>query len=165
MCVCFWWRASDPNSPIKLVIVSNRDEFLDRPAKRGKIDVRGPHGTPPAAFFGIDLLANGTWLAVHEDGRYAVVLNNDDFKGARPNYLYYAGIYALFVAIGFTFLPLIVVYVLLLPIYIFALMKFLKPASRGAIPLDFILGDTADPQQFAKALEQVTPTVRCDQNK
>lgn len=54
----------------RLVLASNRDELLARPA--------APPGqlmASPPVFGGRDLLAGGTWLAVAQDGRVAAVTN------------------------------------------------------------------------------------------
>lgn len=65
MCtILFAWQQ---NTDYPLLLAANRDEFHQRP-------------TAPAAwhgdvFSGIDLLAGGTWLGLHKNGRFAAVTN------------------------------------------------------------------------------------------
>jgi|SRR5699024_489252 len=82
MCtILFAWQQ---NSDYPLLLAANRDEFYQRP-------------TAPAAwhgdvFSGIDLLAGGTWLGLHKNGRFAAVTNyreiplqhQDKSRGALP---------------------------------------------------------------------------------
>ncbi|HLS99041.1 MAG: NRDE family protein [Porticoccaceae bacterium] len=74
MClIALAWQAH-PRYP--LVLVANRDEFLDRPAAPA-------HWWPqhPGLLAGRDLEAGGTWLAVGASGRFAAVTN---YREGRP---------------------------------------------------------------------------------
>ena len=67
MCLIAWrWQ---PDAPEPLVLLSNRDEFFDRPAK----PLGRWHDVPIWA--GQDVLAGGTWLGVGEAGRMAAITN------------------------------------------------------------------------------------------
>jgi hypothetical protein len=149
MCICFWWHSAEADCPIKLVLLFNRDEVLSRPSKPGKVDLRGPNYTPPAAYYGKDLTGGGTWLAVQEDGRFAAVLNNSAYS-ADPGVLKLLGIYALLAAVLYPVLPYVVLYVFLLPIYWYFATQMTQPPSRGKLPLEFTLGDCRDPKDFIK---------------
>jgi uncharacterized protein with NRDE domain len=71
MCLILWALARHPR--YRLILAANRDEFHARP-------------TLPAAFWpdrpgvlgGRDLVAGGTWLAVHRNGRMAAITNYRD---------------------------------------------------------------------------------------
>ena len=68
MClIALAWRAH-PRYP--LVLVANRDEFLDRPAAPAHW-----WSEPPQLLAGRDLEAGGTWLAVGATARFAAVTN------------------------------------------------------------------------------------------
>ena len=60
----------DPESNHPLIMVANRDEFYQRPARKA-------HFWPQdsAIFGGIDLQAGGTWLAFSQKGRFATITN------------------------------------------------------------------------------------------
>jgi len=69
MCLLlFAWQAH-PDYP--LIIAANRDEFHARPTHPAHI---WP-GTHPALIAGKDLQANGTWLGITANGRFAAVTN------------------------------------------------------------------------------------------
>ncbi len=71
MClVVIGWR-KHPDFP--LIIAGNRDEFHARPTQQA-------HWWPdwPEIVGGRDLLAGGTWLALHRSGRFATVTNYRD---------------------------------------------------------------------------------------
>jgi len=62
----------------ELILAGNRDEFHARPtAPMGRWDA------PEGVVGGRDLKAGGTWLAAHDNGRFATVTNSRD--GAPPN--------------------------------------------------------------------------------
>ncbi|CAM3784415.1 NRDE family protein [Parendozoicomonas haliclonae] len=60
----------NPNSRFPLVMVANRDEFYQRPAREAHYWEKDP-----AIFGGIDLQAGGTWLAVSTTGKLATITN------------------------------------------------------------------------------------------
>lgn len=71
MClVAIAWQQHDE---FPLIIVGNRDEFHSRPTEK-------MHCWPdqPNIVGGRDLLAGGTWLALHKNGRFATVTNYRD---------------------------------------------------------------------------------------
>lgn len=71
MCViAIGWRAF-AGSPV--VIWSNRDEFLARPAAP-----LARWSAPPEIVAGRDLREGGTWLGVHSNGRFAAITNFRD---------------------------------------------------------------------------------------
>ncbi|MCA9688837.1 MAG: NRDE family protein [Myxococcales bacterium] len=68
MCTLLFAHRAHPDLP--LVIAANRDEFYGRetaPADRWR--------DAPGVIGGRDLEGGGTWLAVHEDGRWAALTN------------------------------------------------------------------------------------------
>jgi uncharacterized protein with NRDE domain len=71
MCLVVIAVNADPDWP--LLLAANRDEFHERPA-------RGADWWPEDTDIlgGRDLLAGGSWLAVHRDGRFATVTNHRD---------------------------------------------------------------------------------------
>ena len=74
MCLIVLAFRSDPQLP--LVVAANRDEFHARPTQAAgwwpdQRDILG----------GRDLLAGGSWLALHRNGRFAAVTN---FRDAEP---------------------------------------------------------------------------------
>ena len=74
MCLIVLAFRSDPQLP--LVVAANRDEFHARPTQPA-------HWWPdrPDIVGGRDLLAGGSWLALHRQGRFAAVTN---FRDAEP---------------------------------------------------------------------------------
>src|SRR5699024_11679261 len=83
MCtILFAWQQS-PEQP--LLVTANRDEFHQRPTAHA--------AWRNGVFSGIDLLAGGTWLGLHENGRFAAVTNFREFplqhqaksRGALPS--------------------------------------------------------------------------------
>lgn len=62
-----------------LILAANRDEFHARPTKEAHLwpDMPGVLG-------GRDLQAGGTWLALHQNGRFATVTNFSDAKPPSP---------------------------------------------------------------------------------
>jgi uncharacterized protein with NRDE domain len=61
------WR---PGHAQPLLVAANRDEFYDRPSQ--SLDV---WPDAPGVFAGRDLQANGTWLGIGPDGRFAALTN------------------------------------------------------------------------------------------
>ena len=74
--MCLVAIAVDPSPDFALIVVGNRDEFHDRPSAAAHW-----WADRPDILGGMDLLAGGSWLAVHRDGRFAVV-TNQPHKGA-----------------------------------------------------------------------------------
>ena len=68
--MCLILFAYEPGPTSTLVVAANRDEFYARPARRAHFwkDHSG-------VFAGRDETAGGTWLGVHENGRFAAVTN------------------------------------------------------------------------------------------
>jgi uncharacterized protein with NRDE domain len=65
MCtIAFLFRVAD----VPLVVAANRDELYARPT-------RPPEVLGPSIVGGVDALSGGTWLAIHEAGRFAAVTN------------------------------------------------------------------------------------------
>jgi uncharacterized protein with NRDE domain len=71
MCLLVFALHTHPRLP--LIVAGNRDEFHERPTQAAHwwADNRDIVG-------GRDLLAGGTWLAVHRSGRFAAVTNHRD---------------------------------------------------------------------------------------
>ena len=77
MCLIAWnWQ---PNSATPLLLLSNRDEFYDRPALPMHWWDSAPNGTQILA--GKDVQAGGTWLGVSRTGRLAALTN---YRSATP---------------------------------------------------------------------------------
>ena len=74
MCLIVLAFRSDPQLP--LVVAANRDEFHARPTQPA-----GWWPDQPDILGGRDLLAGGSWLALHRGGRFAAVTN---FRDAEP---------------------------------------------------------------------------------
>ena len=74
MCLIALAFRRDPRLP--LVVAANRDEFHARPTQPA-----GWWPDHPDILGGRDLLAGGSWLALHRDGRFAAVTN---FRDAEP---------------------------------------------------------------------------------
>jgi len=68
MCLILLAWQQHPDYP--LVLAANRDEFYGRPASPA-----GPWPGQADILGGRDLLQGGSWLAMHRDGRFAVVTN------------------------------------------------------------------------------------------
>ena len=71
--MCLVLIAHGVDSRYPLIVAGNRDEFHRRPTQDA-------HWWPdwPDVLGGRDLQANGTWLAMHRDGRFATVTNSRD---------------------------------------------------------------------------------------
>ena len=78
MCLIVLAFRSDPRLP--LVVAANRDEFHARPTQPA-----GWWSDQPDILGGRDLLAGGSWLALHRDGRFAAVTNFRDAEPKRGN--------------------------------------------------------------------------------
>lgn len=77
MCIiAFAWQLL-PEHP--LVLIANRDEFYPRPST-----TMAPWPDAPQIIGGRDLEAGGSWLASHEDGRFAAVTNHRDGRNKQP---------------------------------------------------------------------------------
>src|SRR5699024_4876274 len=79
--MCLILFAIEAHPDLSLVIASNRDEAHDRPTAP-----LGPWPDQPALLAGRDLVAGGTWLGIHADGRWAAVTNHrrGDAPAPRP---------------------------------------------------------------------------------
>ncbi len=73
MCIAYLALAAHADWPV--FIAANRDEFHKRPTRPG-----GPWPDHPHIFSGIDLAAQGTWLGVTAQGRYALLTNYRDLS-------------------------------------------------------------------------------------
>lgn len=62
----------------KLILVANRDEYLERPSDP-------IHKWEEGFFAGKDLKEGGTWLGIHPNGRFAALTNFRDYKNEREN--------------------------------------------------------------------------------
>ncbi len=77
MClITFQWQ---PDTDNKLILSANRDEFLHRPALalHAWQDAKG-------VYAGKDLSQGGTWLGVHNSGRFAALTNYRDMRTKGP---------------------------------------------------------------------------------
>jgi uncharacterized protein with NRDE domain len=71
--MCLVVLAYDSHPQHALILAANRDEFHSRPTQ----DAHWWHDEP-AILGGRDLLAGGSWLALHRNGRFAAVTNDRD---------------------------------------------------------------------------------------
>ncbi|HEY9280039.1 MAG TPA: NRDE family protein [Eoetvoesiella sp.] len=71
MCIAYLALQSHPDWP--LFIAANRDEFHERPTLAA-----APWPTYPDVIGGIDCLAQGTWLGLTHQGRFALLTNYRD---------------------------------------------------------------------------------------
>jgi uncharacterized protein with NRDE domain len=74
--MCLAVIAVDAHPRVALLVVANRDEYHARPA--------APAAWDGDVLAGRDLVAGGTWLAVHREGRFAFVTNVRDGKPQDP---------------------------------------------------------------------------------
>lgn len=73
MClISFQWQ---PNAERKLILSANRDEFFQRPAQE-----LHPWQDQPGVIAGKDLSQGGTWLGIHNNGRFAALTNHRDLR-------------------------------------------------------------------------------------
>lgn len=77
MCLIFLSVQDHPQ--YALIVAANRDEFYQR--KTAAADYWHDH---PEILGGRDLQANGTWLAMHKNGRIAMVTNYRDLRNLKP---------------------------------------------------------------------------------
>ncbi|HEY1058719.1 MAG TPA: NRDE family protein [Limnobacter sp.] len=70
--MCLVALALGAHPEIPFICLSNRDEFHDRPTE--PLNLRNNWGSR-AAYAGLDLKGGGTWLALSEDGRFALLTN------------------------------------------------------------------------------------------
>ncbi|HEY8512333.1 MAG TPA: NRDE family protein [Cyclobacteriaceae bacterium] len=78
MCLIVLSLNEHPDYP--LIVAANRDEFYER--KSASAAFWSDH---PEILGGRDLVANGTWLAMHRNGRVAMVTNYRDLTRYRPD--------------------------------------------------------------------------------
>jgi uncharacterized protein with NRDE domain len=76
--MCLIVVAFDAHRDYSLIVAANRDEFHSRPTQDA-----GWWADAPDIAGGRDLLAGGTWLAVHRNGRFAAVTN---YRDAEPKH-------------------------------------------------------------------------------
>ena len=77
MCIAYLALATDSKWP--LIIAANRDEQHTRPTRPA-----GPWPEQPAIYGGLDLEAGGTWFAIHQHGRFALLTNHRNLSHALP---------------------------------------------------------------------------------
>ncbi len=80
--MCLIALALDQHARYPVVVASNRDEFLDRPATA--LDWWTPPGEGPRTLGGRDLEAGGTWMALSTRGRLAMLTNVRDLPRQKP---------------------------------------------------------------------------------
>lgn len=78
MCTLFFAHKAHPK--YRFILIGNRDEFLNRPTQTAH------HWTEkPAIFGGKDMQAGGTWLALHQNGRFSTLTNYRDPQNIRKD--------------------------------------------------------------------------------
>lgn len=77
MCLIFLSIQDHPQ--YKLIVTANRDEFYQR-----KTAPAGYWEDHPDILGGRDLEARGTWMAIHKNGRLAMVTNYRDIRNIKP---------------------------------------------------------------------------------
>ncbi|MEB2399091.1 MAG: NRDE family protein [Alcaligenaceae bacterium] len=77
MCIAYLAIAAHPEWP--LFIAANRDEFHARPSRPA-----APWPDHPDIIAGLDLQAQGSWLGLRRDGRFALVTNYRDPASFMP---------------------------------------------------------------------------------
>jgi uncharacterized protein with NRDE domain len=76
MClIAFSWKSFPGH---KLILVTNRDEYFERPSMPLHLWDQG-------FYSGKDLRAGGTWLGLHPNGRFAAITNYRNMRKADPN--------------------------------------------------------------------------------
>jgi len=78
--MCLITFAYKAHPKYKLILAANRDEFYQRPTTVA--DWWEDHAE---ILGGRDLLAKGTWMAIHKNGRFAAVTNYRDIKNIKPD--------------------------------------------------------------------------------
>lgn len=77
MClITFQWQ---PEAEQRLILTANRDEFFKRPTRPLQ-----PWKNQPGVFAGQDLSQGGSWLGVHQNGRFAALTNHRDLTIKAP---------------------------------------------------------------------------------
>ncbi len=78
--MCLILLALQPNPRYRFIVAANRDEYYKRPAKPAKFWVDCPR-----LLAGRDLTANGTWLGITRNGKFAAVTNYYEIGIANSN--------------------------------------------------------------------------------
>lgn len=78
MCIAYLALATQPQWP--LFIAANRDEAHARPTRPA-----GPWPHQPNIYGGLDLEAGGTWFALHNNGRFALLTNHRNLRLRVPD--------------------------------------------------------------------------------
>lgn len=78
MCITYLALATDTQWP--LFIAANRDEFHNRPTRAA-----APWPHQPTIYGGLDLQAGGTWFAVNQNGRFALLTNHRNLLLPQPS--------------------------------------------------------------------------------
>lgn len=80
MCICFYTLSHPVYS---LVLITNRDEFLQRPTLKAHW-----HGQDGSVLSGLDVQAGGTWCGIERrGGRFGLLTNVREEATTRPNQL------------------------------------------------------------------------------
>ena len=120
------------------IILSNRDEFYQRPSKAMHHWTTVNETTPVEILSGLDLKAMGTWLAVSGQGRFATLTNYRDFsiphKGVQSR--------------GFVPLQFLSETHLTAPMY----LDTLKATAHSYDPFNLIIGDRSGLYFFSHQL-------------
>ena len=78
--MCLILLSLRPNPRYRFILAANRDEYYKRPAKPAKF-----WSDCPRLLAGRDLTANGTWLGITRDGKFAAVTNYYEIGIANSN--------------------------------------------------------------------------------
>src|SRR5690554_1340512 len=78
MCLIAFAYKSHPDYP--LILITNRDEFYNRPTRKAQFWIKEGH---PEILAGKDLTANGTWFGVHKNGKWAILTNYRDLNNVK----------------------------------------------------------------------------------
>ncbi len=80
--MCTLFLAYKTHPLYDLILIGNRDEFLDRPTEKAHL-----WAEYPGLFAGRDLKAGGTWMGISGNGRFATLTNYRDPNDIRPDAL------------------------------------------------------------------------------
>lgn len=80
MCLLSLAYKVHPHYP--LILIVNRDEFYKRPARKAQFWTEEGE---PDILAGKDLIAGGTWMGTHKNGKWAVLTNYRSFENAKEN--------------------------------------------------------------------------------
>ncbi len=80
MCLIAFAYKSHPEYP--LILITNRDEFYARPTRKAQFWIEEGY---PDILAGKDLTANGTWLGVHKNGKWAALTNYRDLDNIKED--------------------------------------------------------------------------------